>query len=206
MKLSSTYAGFRKLTQNASWKLVAFAVIAFLFASMQAFGQGQAGTILGTVTDSSGAVLPNVSVTITNTATGVTKTSVTNEAGVYTFPGIQIGTYEVKAVAQGFKTEQRHGVVVNATDRVRSDFQMAVGAVGETISVEATALAVQTDSGEQSSLINSKQITELAAKRNQYIKEESAKKGLTGDKAFETAVRESVVKQAEKQGFTFEEK
>jgi len=51
-----------------------------------------------------------------------------------------------------------------------------------------------------------KQITDLAAKRAQYVKEETSKKGLTGDKAFETAVRESVVKQAEKQGFTFEEK
>src|SRR4051794_22711121 len=163
MKLS-TYSGFSKLTDRASWRFMPLVVVAFLFASLQAFGQGQAGTILGTVTDSSGAVLPKVNVTITNTATGVTKTSVTNDAGVYTFPEIQIGNYTVKAEGQGFKTATQTGVVVNATDRVRADFQMAVGAVGDTISVEATALAVQRDSGEQSSLINGKQITDLATK------------------------------------------
>jgi hypothetical protein len=148
----------------ASWRFIALTAVAFLFASLQAFGQGESATLLGTVTDASGAVLPNVSVTITNTATGVTKTAVTNEAGAYIFPGIQIGTYDVKATAQGFKALAKNGVVLNATDRVRSDFQMTVGAVGETVTVEATALAVQTDSGEQSSLINGKQITELATK------------------------------------------
>jgi len=158
---SSTFSGMRKL---ASWRFIALTAVAFLFASLQAFGQGESATLLGTVTDASGAVLPNVTVTITNTATGVTKTSVTNDAGAYTFPSIQIGTYEVKATAQGFKSQVRNGVVLNATDRVRSDFQMIVGAVGETVTVEATALAVQTDSGEQSSLVNSKQITELATK------------------------------------------
>jgi hypothetical protein len=133
-------------------------------ASIQVFGQGQAGTLLGTVTDSSGAVLPNVTVNITNTATGVTKTSITNDAGAYVFPGIQIGQYNVKATAQGFKAIERNGVIVNATDRVREDFQMPVGSVGETVTVEASAQALQTDTGEQSSLVNGKQITELATK------------------------------------------
>jgi Carboxypeptidase regulatory-like domain len=136
----------------------------FALASIQVFGQGQAGTLLGTVTDSSGAVLPNVTVTITNTATGVTRSSVTNDAGAYIFPGIQIGKYDIKATGQGFKAIERNGVVVNATDRRREDFQMAVGSVGETVTVEASGQALQTDSGEQSSLVNSKQITELATK------------------------------------------
>jgi hypothetical protein len=138
--------------------------ILLAFASIQVFGQGQAGTLLGTVTDSSGALLPKVTVTITNTATGVTKTSITNDAGAYVFPGIQIGQYDVKATAQGFKATVRNGVIVNATDRVREDFQMAVGAVGDTVTVEASSQVLQTDSGEQSSLINGKQITELATK------------------------------------------
>jgi hypothetical protein len=132
--------------------------------SLHAFGQGQAGTIVGTVTDASGALLPNVTITITNTATGVSKSSVTNTAGEYIFPGIQIGTYDVKATLQGFKVAVRNGVVLNATDRLRTDFQMAVGAVSETVSVEAAGLAVQSDSGEVSSLINGTQITELSTK------------------------------------------
>jgi len=128
-----------------------------------ALGQDTA-TLLGTVTDPSGSVVPNATVTITNPATGVTRTSATNDVGQYVFPSVQIGTYELKATAQGFKAHEAKGVVLNASDRVRMDFQMAVGATTETVTVEATALNVQTDSGEQSSLVNGKQITELATK------------------------------------------
>jgi len=128
-----------------------------------AFGQDTA-TLLGTVTDPSGSVVPNVTVTITSHATGVTKTAPTNDVGQYVFPSVQIGTYDMKASAQGFKAHETKGVVLNASDRVRMDFQMAVGANSETITVEATALNVQTDSGEQSSLVNGKQITELSTK------------------------------------------
>lgn len=151
-------------TQKRSlrWLLGLSALV--LAASLQMFGQGQAATLLGTVTDPSGAVLPNITISITNTATGVTKTSVTNDAGAYTFPEIQIGTYNVKVTGPGFKAAERNGVVLSATDRVRADFQMTVGAVSETVTVEAAGMHVQTDSGEQSSLINGKQITELATK------------------------------------------
>jgi len=128
-----------------------------------AFGQDTA-TLLGTVTDPSGSVVPNATVTITNPATGVARTSATNDVGQYVFPSVQIGTYELKATAQGFKAHETKGIVLNASDRVLMDFQMAVGAISETVTVEATALNVQTDSGEQSSLVNGKQITELATK------------------------------------------
>lgn len=128
-----------------------------------ALGQ-ETATLLGTVTDPSGSVLPNVTVTIRNNATGVTKTASTNDVGQYAFPGVQIGNYDLKAEAKSFKTHEAKGVVLNATDRVRMDFQMAVGAYSETVTVEANALNVQTDSGEQSSLVNGKQITELATK------------------------------------------
>jgi hypothetical protein len=128
-----------------------------------ALGQ-ETATLLGTVTDPSGGVLPNVTVTIRNNATGVTKTASTNDVGQYAFPSVQIGNYDLKAEAQSFKTHEAKGVVLNATDRVRIDFQMAVGAYSETVTVEATALNVQTDSGEQSSLVNGKQITELGTK------------------------------------------
>ena len=164
MKLAYTDSLSRQLASGASSRFIALLVVVLLFASLQAFGQAQAGTLLGTVTDSSGAVLPNVTITIANKATGVSKTAVTNDAGAYTFPGIQIGTYDVKATAQGFKAEARNGVVVNATDRIREDFQMSVGAVSEMVTVEANAVSLQTDTGEQSSLINGKQITELATK------------------------------------------
>src|SRR6476661_2273384 len=78
-----------------------------------ALGQDTA-TLLGTVTDPSGSVVPNATVTITNHATGVTKTSPTNDVGQYVFPSTQVGTYELKATAQGFKVHETKGVVLNA--------------------------------------------------------------------------------------------
>jgi len=66
-------------------------------------------TLLGTVSDSSDSVVPNVTVTITNHATGVAKTASTNNVGQYMVPGVQVGTYELKATAQGFKAHETKG-------------------------------------------------------------------------------------------------
>jgi Outer membrane receptor for ferrienterochelin and colicins len=129
---------------------------------MPAVSFAQNATIVGTVTDPSGAVMPNVNVTVTNPATGWTRTFPTNDAGQYVVPDIQIGHYNVRAEASGFKIAEQKEVVLQVGDRLRVDFQMNVGASSETVTVEANAIAVQADSGEQSSLVNSTQITELA--------------------------------------------
>jgi hypothetical protein len=147
--------------RNVKFLLLSTLLLGML--SSWALGQ-ETATLLGTATDPSGSVLPSVTVTITNNATGVTKTAPTNDVGQYVFPDVQIGTYDVNATIKGFKAHEAKGVVLNAADRVRMDFQMTVGATSETVTVEATALNVQTDSGEQSSLVNNKQITELSTK------------------------------------------
>lgn len=92
----------------------------------------ETATLLGTITDPSGGALPNVTVTIKNNAIGVTKAASTNDVGQYVFPGVQIGTYDVNVTATGFKAREAKGVILNAADRVRMDFQMTVGAVSET--------------------------------------------------------------------------
>ena len=129
---------------------------------MPAVSFAQNATIVGTVTDPSGAVMPNVNVTLTNPATGWTRTIPTNDAGIYIAPDISIGHYNVKAEATGFKTSEQKDVVLQVGDRLRVDFQLKVGTSTETVTVEANPLAVQTDSGEQQSVITGKQITELA--------------------------------------------
>ncbi|HJZ65989.1 MAG TPA: TonB-dependent receptor, partial [Candidatus Acidoferrum sp.] len=139
-------------------------LVILAIAALPACTFGQSATIVGTVTDPSGAVIPSVTITVTNTATAVTQTFPTNDAGQYVVPDIAIGRYDVKASAAGFKLAERKGVVLNVNDRVRVDFQMTVGAANETVTVEGEGLNVQTDSGEQSSLINGTQITELATK------------------------------------------
>jgi len=122
----------------------------------------QQATIVGTVTDPSGAVVPGVNITLTNTNTGLTKLIPTNDAGQYVAPDLALGRYIVKAEAKGFKIAEQKDIILTVGDRVRVDFQMQMGGSQETVTVEANALHVQTDSSEVSTLVNSKQITELA--------------------------------------------
>jgi hypothetical protein len=131
-----------------------------LMASSLAFAQE--ATIVGTVTDPSGSVLPNVTITITSTDTGRVSTFTTNDSGQYVVPDLAIGHYTIKAEASGFSTAVKDGVVLNVGDRDRLDFAMKVGEVSEKVTVEANPIAVQADSGEVSSVITGQQVTQLA--------------------------------------------
>ena len=129
---------------------------------MPAVSFAQNATIVGTVTDSSGAVMPNVNVTVTNPATGWTRTFPTNDAGQYVAADVQIGHYNIKAEASGFKVSEQKDVNVQVGDRLRIDFQMTVGTSSETVTVEANTIAVQADSGEVSNVITSQQVSQIA--------------------------------------------
>jgi hypothetical protein len=122
----------------------------------------QTATIVGTVTDPSGAVVPNVNVTLTNTDTGLARTVPTNDAGQYVAVDIAIGHYTVKAESKGFKASERKDVVLTQGDRVRVDFQMQLGAAQETVTVEAAEVHVQTDTGEVSNLISGEEVAQLS--------------------------------------------
>src|SRR5690348_6450634 len=160
MKLSSPPSGLRLLTVRVSWRFIALAAIALLFASLQAFAQE--ATIVGTVTDQSGAVVANAKVTATNTETGVARTATTNEAGQYVLPGVHIGHYDVKAEAPGLKIAEQKGLVLQVGDRTRADFAMQVGAATESVTVEAAAVHIQTDTAEQSNVMTSNQLSNIA--------------------------------------------
>jgi len=135
-------------------------VVVLVGCSISTFAQQ--ATIVGTVTDPSGAVVPNVNVTITNTDTGLSKVYPTNDAGQYVAPDLQIGHYDVKAQASGFKLAEQKSIVLTVGDRIRVDFQMQMGASQETVTVEANAVHIQADSGEQSNLINEQQMSQLS--------------------------------------------
>jgi hypothetical protein len=134
--------------------------VALIGFSISTFAQQ--ATIVGTVTDPSGAVVPNVAVVITNIDTGLSRTFPTNDAGQYVAPDLQIGHYSVKASAAGFKVAEQKSIVLNVGDRIRVDFQMQMGAAQETVTVEANTVRVQTDSGEASNLITGQQLSQLA--------------------------------------------
>src|SRR5580692_7860025 len=132
----------------------------FLAFSFHAFGQE--ATLVGTVSDSSGAALPNVAITITSVETGTVRSSTTNDGGQYVAPGLPIGHYSVSAKAPGFSIAETNGIVLNVNDRIRVDFTMKVGKIQEQVTVEANAVEVQSDTGEVSDVITGQQVSQLA--------------------------------------------
>ncbi len=131
-----------------------------LGASSQAFGQN--ATVVGTITDPSGAAVANATVTITHNETGKVYRLTSNTDGQYVAPDLPIGHYNVKVEASGFKAAEQRGVVLQVGDRTRLDYQMSMGGASETITVEANAVQVQTDSGELSNVITDQQVSQLA--------------------------------------------
>ena len=98
----------------------------------QAAAQIDTASIVGTVTDQSGGVLPGVTVTATQDATGVVSSTVTNGQGQYVFSGVKVGTYTVVAELAGFKKAERTGVRISVQDRAAVDFSLTVGGVPAT--------------------------------------------------------------------------
>src|SRR5919106_4084203 len=104
-----------------------------------AWAQAINGTIEGTIVDDQGAVLPGVTVTVTNVDTGVVRSVVTNENGLYRAPLLSLGTYRISAELQGFKKFEQTGVSLRAGQTAVIDVALAVGVVSETITVTADA-------------------------------------------------------------------
>jgi len=135
--------------------------IALVLLTAAGFGQNIRGTILGTVRDESGAIVRGAKVTVKQPSTGLTRQETTNDAGEYLFAQLPVGNYDVTAEQTGFKTATHDNVLLEVDARVRVDFALAVGAVTETMSVEASAPVINTDSATVGNVVDNKQVTEL---------------------------------------------
>ncbi len=155
----SQFATSVVLAVEGRGRSLALLCVFFLGLSFHAFAQE--ATVLGTVTDPSGSVVPNVTVTLTQVETGQSRSSTTNDTGQYVAPGLAIGHYNVSAKAAGFGPAERNGVMLNVNDRTRIDFVLKVGSTQENVTVEANAVQVQSDSSDVSSVINGQQVSEL---------------------------------------------
>jgi hypothetical protein len=133
-----------------------------LFFSFPFRAAAQEGTILGTVTDPTGAAVPNVAISVTNTDTGQVWRITTNPTGDYVAPDLPIGHYLVRAEATGFKVGEQKDIVLAVADRRRVDFKLELGTTQQEITVTAAPAVVQTDTGEVSGVISRQQITDLA--------------------------------------------
>lgn len=107
--------------------------------ALPAYSQLSSGSILGTVSDPTGAVIPGVSIKVTNVGTGLVRETLTNESGNYRLDLLPRGDYQIEAELAGFKKGVRRGVTVSIDERVRIDFTLVVGEVSEVINVEGQA-------------------------------------------------------------------
>jgi hypothetical protein len=119
------------------------------------------GEITGEVKDQSGAVAPNAPVTATNTATNVARATVTNSSGIYSFPDLVPGTYQVKVAVTGFDTMVKTNIELQVQQTARVDFTLAVGQATQTIEVSATGDLLATEGATVGTVIEEKRITEL---------------------------------------------
>jgi hypothetical protein len=119
------------------------------------------GALTGTVTDPSGAIVPNVTVTLTNPETGQERTATTGADGAYRFSLLPPGTYKIRFTATGFKTSEVPSVTVNVTETPVLNRTLEVGGQAETISVEAEAGVLQTADSTLGTTVGSRTVTEL---------------------------------------------
>ncbi len=147
-----------------------FTTLAFLLATAGALkAQTATGQITGVVTDTTEAVMPDVRVTATNELTRATRETTTTTAGNYTFPFLPVGVYSVTAEIEGFRVAKRSDIRLNVDQIVRIDLQLEVGAVTETVEVQAAAAFIDTETAAVGQIVSQRQVTELPLNGRNFL-------------------------------------
>lgn len=155
-----------------------------LLSVTQTTAQEVSGTISGTVQDATGALIPNATITVTNTEKNVTlRTMQTGASGDYSLPNLPLGTYTVTAEAAGFRRSARTGVTLNVNDRLTLNFVMEVGAVTEEVRVEEAPVQVELQTAAAQSLITGTQVRELALNTRNFAQLVQLSPGVVGNLA-----------------------
>jgi hypothetical protein len=149
-----------------AYRLRSLAILSAFVLALTAFAPAlwaqENAVLTGTVTDPSGAVIPNATVVLVDTATGQERQSTSNNAGIYVFANLAHGNYNVTATAQGFQKYSKTGVVLNVAQTRQENVTLAVGSQAQTVTVEANSLQVQTETSEVSNLINGEEVSQLS--------------------------------------------
>src|SRR5260370_13788982 len=132
-----------------------------LFLVLSCGAQTSTSQISGTVRDSSGAVIPGATVTLTNESTGVMQKQSSTEGGVYAFPAIPVGSYTIKAEAAGFRALIRSGNIVQVNTPLAADLTMEVGSASDSVEVTASAEALQPSSATLGNVVEQKAVVNL---------------------------------------------
>jgi hypothetical protein len=160
-----------RATQRTGLLGTTLAVLAILFslAPPEAAAQAVTGTILGTVKDTTGAVVPGATVTVTNTGTGFSRSVVSDRNGEYNAPSIPTGTYSVTAEITGFKKVSKTNIHVGVDQRVRIDVGLELGAMEEVVEIQAETPLLNTASSDLGTTVVEEQIRALPLNGRNFV-------------------------------------
>ena len=144
-----------------------FALLFLLPISLAA--QLPTGTILGTVKDSGGGVIPGTSVTVTNSDTGLNRTAATGEDGTYRFPALPVGQYEVQVIKEGFQTANRKGLTLEVAQTAAVDFTLEVGTAVETVTVTSEAPQIDLTNSSSGGTVSEQQVADLPLNGRNFV-------------------------------------
>src|SRR5713101_10165632 len=161
------------------------AVLAFVLScAIGARAQVTTADVRGTIMDEQGAAVAGADVTITSSNTGYTRSMQSGTDGSYSFTELPLGTYSIHVTHSGFKSETQTGIVLHANDSLVINVGLKVGAISESVTVEASPIAVETTSGELSGLIQSSQVAELPLNGRNFMQLLTLVPGVSPAEAF----------------------
>jgi hypothetical protein len=143
-----------------------FCIVIVVVSTLHA--QVDTGTILGTVRDSSGGVIPNATITLSNEGTGASQTATTGESGQYTFTPIRIGMYSVEVQTPGFQAQKKTNIQLNIQQQAVVDFSLTPGQVTSAIEVTTSAPVLQSENASVSQVVQTKTINNLPLNGRNY--------------------------------------
>ncbi len=161
-------------------------IMAASLCSGVGLAQQTSGSVTGQATDATGAAVPKATVTLVNNSTGFNRTTHTNDQGEYTFDDVPIGTYEVDVNAPSFQKEAVKDVAVNVASTTRSDLHLTIGNTTETVTVQANAIQIQTDSGALGNIIDGTQVKELPLNGRSFVELTQLGPGVSGANNFDS--------------------
>src|SRR5580693_2311494 len=161
--------GQRGRIRSQQFKLPVVVMAILLVFASAAFAQLTTADILGTVTDASGAVVPNANITVVNLGTGETRTAQSNATGDYSFTLLPVGHYSITVKANGFQASVTKDLAVEAGDRARSDVHLQLGSESTMVEVTASTPLLQADSATVSSTVTSMAVQDLPLNGRNFV-------------------------------------
>src|SRR5438876_5284615 len=152
------------MSGRSFWSMLCFVLLSVL----PAVAQTQAG-ISGVIHDPSGAVIPGVTITVTNPATNFSRSAISNEAGVYNFPALQPGRYNMKVELPGFRTITQNDVELQIQQSARLDFTLQVGDLSQTVEVSGAAALIATENATVGTVIENKRIVDMPLNGRNFL-------------------------------------